>query len=176
MLIIDRPLVLKSILQILQKSLGTMLVFLSGFAIPGLLRNIAVNYLANYLLDPDQRNQQDQVTSFITLYILPPKWRWIVDTINFPRSTPAHVFAKLPFVTFAISSLMCLTTVICMKVRFETKPKTRGFFSLSSPLHDSLLPLHSSLSLSPRKFSRKPLGPGTMKIGVKIPLPFSFCF
>ena len=104
-----------------------MLVSFSGFAIPGLLRNIAVNYLANYLLDPDQRNQQDQVTSY---HSSPPKWRWIVDSINFPRSTPAHVFAKLPFVTFAISSLMCLTTVICMKVRFETKQKPE-VFSLS---------------------------------------------
>ena len=39
-LILDRPLVLKSILQILQKSLGTMLVSFSGVFIPGLLLQI----------------------------------------------------------------------------------------------------------------------------------------
>ena len=53
-LILDRPLVLKSILQILQKSLGTMLVSFSGVFIPGLLQgNTAVNYLANSVPDPD---------------------------------------------------------------------------------------------------------------------------
>ena len=53
-LILDRPLVLKSILQILQKSLGTMLVSFSGVFIPGLLLgNTAANYPANSVLDPD---------------------------------------------------------------------------------------------------------------------------
>ena len=53
-LILDRPLVLKSILQILQKSLGTMLVSFSGVFIPGLLQgNTAVNYPANSVPDPD---------------------------------------------------------------------------------------------------------------------------
>ena len=54
-LILDRPLVLKSILQILQKSLGTMLVSFSGNFIPGLLlgNTVAANYPANFLLDPD---------------------------------------------------------------------------------------------------------------------------
>ena len=53
-LILDRPLVLKSILQILQKSLGTMLVSFSGVFIPGLLLgNTAANYPANSMLDPD---------------------------------------------------------------------------------------------------------------------------
>ena len=53
-LILDQPLVLKSILQILQKSLGTMLVSFSGVFIPGLLLgNTAANYPANFVLDPD---------------------------------------------------------------------------------------------------------------------------
>ena len=53
-LILDRPLVLKSILQILQKSLETMLVSFSGVFIPGfLLGNTAANYPANSVLDPD---------------------------------------------------------------------------------------------------------------------------
>ena len=53
-LILDRPLVLKSILQILQKSLGTILVSFSGVFIPGLLLgNSAANYPANSVLDPD---------------------------------------------------------------------------------------------------------------------------
>ena len=40
-LVLDQPLVLKSILQILQKSLGTMLVSFSEVFIPGLLLQIA---------------------------------------------------------------------------------------------------------------------------------------
>ena len=39
-LILDRPMVLKSVLQILQKSLGTMLVSFSEVFIPGLLLQI----------------------------------------------------------------------------------------------------------------------------------------
>ena len=83
-LILDRPLILKSILQILQKSLGTILVSFSGVFIP----------------------------------------------------------------------------VICMKLRFEAKAKTRGFFSPFSPLRNSSSSLHGSRFLSPRKISRKPLGSG----------------
>ncbi|CAH3028669.1 unnamed protein product [Porites evermanni] len=89
------------------------------------------------------------------------------------------MFAKLPYlVTFVISSLRHLTAVISMKVRFEAKAKTRGFFSLSSPLRNSLSLLHGSLSLSPRKISRKLTSRIRVrtKVGVKISLPFSFCF
>ena len=54
-----------------------------------------------------------------------------------------HVFAKLPLVTLFISSLMRLTAVVCMKVRFEAK-LTRGSlsprrFRESSPLRGLLL-------------------------------------
>ena len=42
------------------------------------------------MLDPDQRDQQDQMTSY---HSSPPKWRWVVDTINFSESTPAQVFS-----------------------------------------------------------------------------------
>ena len=150
-----RPLVLKSILQILQKSLGTMLVSFSEVFIPGLLLGNTAAICAWPQLTLSTRSID--ILSLFTTRVEMDCWY----NINFPGSTPAHMFAKLPYlVTFVISSLTRLTAVICMKVRFEAKSKTRGFFSLSSPLCSSLSPLHSSLSLSPRKISRKPLGSG----------------
>ena len=153
MLILDRPLVLKSILQILQKSLGTMLVSFSGVFIPGLLLGNTAAIRAWPRLTLSTRSSD--ILSLFTTRVEMDCWY----NINLSGSTPAHMFAKLLYlVTFVISSLTHLTAVICMKVRFEAKAKTRGFFSPSSPLCNSLSLLHGLLSLLPRKISRKPLG------------------
>ena len=159
-LILDRLLVLKSILQILQKSLGTMLVSFSGVFIPGLLLGKHCCKLPGKFRAWPQLTLSTRSSDILSLFTTRVKMDcWY--NINFPGSTPAHMSAKLLYlVTFVIGSLTHLTAVICMKVRVEAKAKTRGFFSSSSPLQNSLSLLHGSLSLSPRKISRKPLGSG----------------
>ena len=60
------------------------------------------------MLDPDQRDQQDQMTSY---HSSPPKWRWVVDTINFSESTPAQVFL---FPLLAASRLVVATLQLAL--------------------------------------------------------------
>ena len=115
------------------------------------------------MLDPDQHDQQDQVTSY---HSSPPKWGGIADTINFPDLPPLkkiaankHVFAKLPLVTSVISNLTRLTAVVCMKVRFE--PKVTRSFSLSPRRFATRCRSFAARSLfHEEKFREKPLGPG----------------
>ena len=85
--------------------------------------------------------------------------------INFPGSTPAHMFAKLPYlVTFllAVWHVWQLSSACHLhESEIWGQAKNQRFsLSLSSPLHNPLLPFHSSLSLWPRRISRKPLGSG----------------